>query len=205
MTNSLKNVSTAELQKSLRDDVASASGSIVAACAKLYELNERKVFDPHMQSGALKWFREIHTEKLDADFVLMFAGAPSLIRAAVGSSLKDQRIWAKGGEIRLAETNAAYEVVETSKPLHRMNSIDLKVAFNAGKPRPMKEQFNIVRKSLQPIAPVTSPKSERVRADVKDESFVIKGTKYRMGEFKEAAAALGYRLTRIPKSAKADS
>lgn len=196
LSNSLKDQSTSQLEQSLQAVISNTADEIARASAILYELRERKIWHNAMKTDLLKWFVEIHMERLHPEFVMMFAGTPTYVRAALGSSLKQQKEWADGGEVRIAEVNAHYEVVETKKPFFRLDAKDLNTAFNDGKIRPMTEQRKIAEKRIAPIAPSEKPKQERVRAHIEDEAIVINGTKYRIGELKAPLLALGYRLVR---------
>lgn len=197
MINSLKSTTTDALMQELASIQSGQAEGILRASAILCELRDRKTFHPAMKTAILRWFAEIHAEKLHPQFVIMFAGVQTLIKAAVGTPLDKQEAWAAGGDVDIAEVNTAYQVVEAKKPLIRFTPTDIKTAFCERGLRPMPEQKLIVEQRIHAAQAVIGAPESRVKADVKAGVLLIAGLRLRPGELIEAMQALGYMVRQM--------
>jgi hypothetical protein len=193
--NSLKDTSTDALLHELSLIQAGHADGIRRASAILCELRDRKKFHPAMNTSILRWFAEIHAEKLHPEFVIMFSGLRPVIKAAISAPLADQAIWAKGGSITIAEINAAREVVEVAKPIIRMTKRDLSVAFGPDGVRPITEQVEIARKELGPV-PAKAKAVAKFHADPITRTITLRGEVFQVDELRAALADLGLAIVK---------
>lgn len=115
-------------------------------CAILVELARHRSVARYSSSGYFRFFREIASGALDAEAVILVGGSPALITALLGFSPERQRAIASGEAVKTVEHDERGKVSVAEKPIQRMTTREIGVAFCDTGVRPIAEQRRLLEK-----------------------------------------------------------
>ena len=129
-----------QLRVELAKQISLTSSSLMRAAEIWTELQRRGVDMSAFRSGLALYLPRIARLELAAESVVTFAGQRKLLQHLVGMPLEDQRRYAAGEPVKVAERDESGRVVELTRRLTELSGREVDQVLGQGRIRSMSEQ-----------------------------------------------------------------
>lgn len=171
---SLHLVDTASLRRELARALQVTAENLIYLAAVWRELEKRGEDLSALRHGLGAHLSEIAAGRLDAEIVVQFARAPSILRTLAQLPVRKQRQLARGEPLKIVEaTPYGSEPAVRAAPAYHLKASEIRLAIGNGKIRSIEEQTEILRATaaLEPgveraEAPGAGVPVRRVMADI---------------------------------------
>ena len=194
----LARLSNEELRAELAQQLALTAASLMRAAAIWTELQRRGVDLAALRSGLAHYLPRIARGELAPEAVVAFAGQRMLLQHLAGMPLADQRRYAAGEPITVAEVDSEGQIVGVQRQLVELTAREVMVALGDGRVRSLKDQTRTLAR--QTAKPTTRRKVSGSTARVTARDGLVHIGRIRLDplDLTPALRALGFDLTRRP-------
>ena len=191
-------LSNEELRALLVKKVSLSAVSLMEAAEIWKELQRRGVEMSAFRSGLGMYFPRIARGELAAEAVVAFAGQRVLLQHMIGMPLDEQRRYAAGEPITVADRDDDGQIMGAQRRLSEMSAREVTLAIADGRVRPLKVQAESLARKVTRAAPrrAKSGSTARIRADVSAGTLAIGRTRLEPLDLASALRALGFDLVR---------
>ena len=198
MEHRFHNTPTDQLYEMLQAATMETARNISTVCDILFALAERGERHTLMRNSTFRWYREVARGELAPEAIMAFAGLNAILTRLVGIPLGQQRQFADGEPLPVAEKNLTTGDVETSvRPLVQMSMHQLDQVFEApGKLRSLTQQKKQALKGDAPAKMSGAPAEPLFTADELTGEIVCGSLRFKPGRIRRALGRLGYKLVK---------
>jgi len=194
----ISSLSNQELDQLFAESLTNTAKGLHIMALCFSEKLRRGLPTPDIRSGILIYIPAIAQGKLAAEAVVTFAGMPSVINRLKGMNLEEQRKFAAGKRIEVAERDENGEIVFEKKPLALLTCKQVIRAIDFGQVRSRPAQINSLKNEV--ITTRRPPKQKRkvkISVDKDTGTLIVHGIKVEVVALESSLIKLGYRLEKI--------
>ena len=185
-----------QLREELAGQIALTATSLLRAAEIWSELQRRGVDMSALRSGLAQYLPRIASQELAAEAVVTFAGQYTLLRRLSGMPLADQRRYASGEWIELAERDERGRIVRAERRLAELSGREVVLAIENGRVRSIAEQKSSLALQANQPSRIRRRAGSVVRISAQNGLLHIGLTRLEPLDLTAALKALGFDLVR---------
>ena len=197
------NMSNEQIIALIEDCVADGLNRQEEICQHLQEMARRKQRHKFHKHPLYKWYNEVADHKLAMSVVALYSGRKAYLERLVGRSLDLQKSIIAERDIDVAQVDRKTgEIVETRKPVIKLNLTDFQRVFPLGKPPAtvvaQRAALEAELAAKPAPAPVRTKHGPIVRADKARNVLKIGSQEVPLSVIKTALAEIGLSVSPMP-------
>ncbi len=192
----LEHLTNDQLRHELGVQIALTADALFIAARIWIELQRRGVDMSALRSGLGRYLPLIARSELAPEAVVSFAGQRKLLQCLVGMPLEDQRRYAAGKPIELAERDEAGRMVMVSRRFTELSGREVMLAVDQGRVRSGAEQRSSLARQAEQPTRIRRRSGSVVQVAAKNGLLQIGRTRLEPLDLAVALRVLGFELVR---------
>lgn len=193
---SLQHLSTDELKRELANQLSLTASALSKASLLWSELTRRGVDLSDLRSGLAIYLPRISRGELAAEAVVAFAGQRLLLQYIAGMPLDEQRRYAEGEKIQIAEHGDDGQITVIERRMTDMTGRQVMLAVADGKIRPVHAQTKSLARQMLAPTKKRRQNGSTARISARDGMIQIGRVRLEPQDLAASLRALGFELVR---------